>query len=131
MRKHLLSLLVPVFLLLTFSIAFAGIDIYCPKCKNHVYIYSKDEIKKGEQVKAEDFVPAQIIIAVPESGEPMVCPFDGVPLNGWEYYAKIQHYKDFVLAYPAVSMLTKDKEGKWLWVPFDIPMLNFNEGKNE
>ncbi len=128
MRKILLTI---VLLLVFINFVYAEIPIYCPKCKQHIYNYTKDEIVKGTQIKAEDFKPANESISQPQSGEKMICPFDNAPLNGWEYYAKIQHYKSFSMAYPAISLLTKDKDGKWVWIPFDMPQLNFNEEKND
>lgn len=124
MKKLLLTIL---FLFIT-NIAFADTAIYCPKCKQHLYNYKK-EIIKGEQVKTEDFEPTRIDIPKLVDGEDMVCPFDKRVLNGWDFWGKSQKFKSFSMAYPAISLLTKDENGKFIWVPWDIPMLNMNEDK--
>ncbi len=126
-----IGLMLVTLLVLFTSFVFAEIPIYCPKCKTHIYNYVKDEIPKGERLNSEDFNPANDTIPKPKKSDLIICPIDHAPLNGWEYYAKIQHYKSFTMAYPAVSLLTKDKDGKWVWLPFDMPQLNFNEDKNE
>ena len=124
-----IGLMLVTLLVLFTSFVFAEIPIYCPECKVHIYNYVKDEIKKGIKLNPEDFKPANDNIPQPKKYDLLICPIDHAPLNGWEYYAKLQHYKSFTMAYPAVSLLTKDKDDKWVWLPFDLPQLNFNEEK--
>lgn len=112
-------------LCLTLS-AFAQIPIYCPKCKTHLYNYQK-EVENGAIVKAIDFKPASEDIKQPREQDPMVCPFDGAELNGWMYWYKQQGFKGFVLAYPAISLLSKDKDNKWIWLGDNMQYLDFNK----
>lgn len=124
------NLFIAVILSLFFiTLVFAEIPIYCPKCKKHLYNYQHDEIIKGSLVKAEDFKPANDSITQPQAGSRMICPLDNTSLNGWQYYADRENFKTFSFAYNAVSLLTKDKDGKWVWVPYDVPQLNMNEVK--
>jgi len=111
------------------GLAFAEIPIYCPKCKTLLYYYQKDKIIPNTQILAKDFKPASKDILQPQENTEMVCPLDSADLNGWEYWGKSQHFKSFTLVYKAISLLSKDKDDKWVWIPYDMPELNFNEGK--
>ncbi len=123
--KKILLLIICLFF---YTSVFAETVIYCPKCRTPLYVYEK-EIIKGEQIRVEDFKPVdKDTVPQPQAGEEMICPLDGAYLNGWEYWLKKQHYKSYNLAYPALSLLTKEKNNKWVWVPDDMPQLNFNEG---
>ncbi len=122
--------LIPVWLLMVMLFivtAFAEIPVYCPKCKTLLYIYQKDEIPKGEKLKVKDFI--SVSDSIPAIDKRFVCPLDETKLNGWEYWGEEQVFSSFKLGYQAVSLLTKDKEGNFIWVPFDIPKID--EGNNE
>src|SRR3990167_8520425 len=115
MNKFLLTL----FLWLTLvNFAFAEIPIYCPHCKQHLYNYQRDEVVIGSQIKAEDFKPTRIDISQPLDSEPMICPFDGCPLNQYESFAWERKMKPPVFHIWAVSLLTKDKNGNWIGIPY-------------
>jgi len=119
--------LLTIFLLLTVvNSAFAEIPIYCPKEHKLLYYYQK-EIIKGEQVKAEDFKPVNDI-PQPKEADPMVCPICGAPLNAYEYIFWEKGLKSPVFHYPAVSLLS-NKDGNWIWIPYDKPVLEDWEGK--
>lgn len=122
------KIILTLFLFFFSSLAFADMAIYCPKCKTHLYNYKK-ELVRGTQIKAEDFEPANKEIPPPVSGDIMSCPLDGAYLNGWEYWAALQNFKSFTFAYRAVSLLSKDENEKWVWVPDVLPMINMNEEK--
>jgi len=121
-------LFITILLLFTAQIAKAETLVYCPKCKNPLYVM-KIDIKKGEQLKPEYFVSVSPSIPDPKSDTPMICPLCRSSLNGWDYYMKSQGFKSYSMAYTAVSLLTKNTDGKWLWTPCDMPMLNYNEVK--
>ena len=120
MKKIFLFLL--IFFLTTNS--YADIAIYCPHCHKHLYDYKKDEIPRpidGKvQIYAADFIPASSDIKAPTEDSEMVCPFDQAPLNGWEYWFWAKKRSLPRMSYPAISLLTKDKDGKFIWLPDDI-----------
>lgn len=105
------------------------IAIYCPHCKKHLYDYQKDEIIPDSQVKAEDFKPADKDILQPRESDRMVCPIDGSPLNQYEAWAWERKMSLPLFKVWAVSLLTKDKDGNWIGVPYDIKVEDW-EGKH-
>lgn len=112
-----------LFCLIFLGIAFAEIPIYCPHCKIHLYDYAKD-VDALKNPAAGDFRTVDIramLVTDNLSYENWLCPYDGAPLNGWLYWAKSQDFKSFSMVYPALSVLTKDENGKWLWIPYSIP----------
>jgi hypothetical protein len=109
-------------LLLLGGIAFADIPIYCPHCKAHLYNYQKDEIKAGDVLLARDFIPADDRIAQPLDSDPFECPFDGCPLNQYESWAWERKASAPVFKVWAISLLTKDKDGNWIGVPYDLKL---------
>jgi uncharacterized protein YbaR (Trm112 family) len=112
--------LITILFLIANQFAFAETLIYCPECKNALYIVTKD-IKKGEQIKASDFVPVNDNVPCPKSNTKMVCPLCNSSLNAWVNYMENQGFKSYSMAFNAVSLLTKDKDGKWIYFPFDSP----------
>lgn len=115
-----MKLLLIVFLLLTIvNLAFAEIPIYCPHEKILLYNYQK-EIKPNEVMKAEDFKPANDLISQPKENTPMVCPICGSPLNGYEWWNWEKKMKPPVFVFNGLTMLTKDKDGNFKFVPYDF-----------
>lgn len=109
-------------LLFLFSnFAFADVPIYCPYTHKHIYNYKKDEIIAGDELKAENFEPADKDIP-----EPIiftiyaVCPICKAPLNGYLFWAWKKGQPIPKMFYPGVTLLTKDKEGNFIWKPYDI-----------
>src|SRR3990167_1464600 len=124
------NLFIAVVLILFFAtIIFADIPVYCPLCKVHLYNYQKDEITVGSQIRAEDFKPASDDIPQPVESTPMVCPLDGCPLNQYESWTWIRKMKPPVFHTWAISLLTKDKDGNWAGVPYDVKVEDW-EGKH-
>lgn len=121
--------LTTILLLITTNLVFAEIPIYCQKCKAHIYNYQK-EVIVGEVILAKDFIPANLSIRQPQDNELMVCPFDNTPLNGWEIWASRQINKPKFF-FNAISLLTKDKDNNWKWIPSDVPDLNLNLERNK
>jgi hypothetical protein len=116
------KLLLTVFLLLTcVNLCFADIPVYCPKCKTHLYNYKK-VVMDNEFLLAEDFIPVSNNIQQPVEASRFVCPLCDASLNGWEYYGEVNKSKSHTLVFPAVSVLTKDENGNWKWVPYDVPV---------
>ncbi|MDI6732335.1 MAG: hypothetical protein QME16_00180 [Planctomycetota bacterium] len=112
--------LTTILLLFSAVLVFAEIPIYCPHCKRHLYNYQKDEIKVGDELKAEDFKPASEDVPQPKNEDAFVCPIDNCPMNQYESWAWEQKAHPPVFHIWAVSLLTKDKEGNWLGVPYNI-----------
>ena len=108
------------FSLLFGGVAFADISIYCPYCKTHLYNYQKEEIAVNSQLLAKDFTPANDSIKQPTEDDSMICPLDGCPLNQYESWAWMRKEKSPVFKVWAVSLLTKDENGNWKGVPYDI-----------
>jgi uncharacterized protein YbaR (Trm112 family) len=125
MKKYILAL----FFTCIYSIALAEIPVYCPDCKTLLYIYQKDEVEKGVKLEPKDFTPVSDSISALKKHGDIVCPLDGAKLNGWEYWADEQGFSSFSMSYQAVSLLTKDKDGNFVWVPYDIPKMD--EVENE
>jgi ketosteroid isomerase-like protein len=75
-----------------------------------------------EFLLAKDFVPASDEIEQPKENDLFVCPLCVTPLNGWEYFGTVNNSKSHTLVFPAVSVLTKDENGNWKWVPYDVPV---------
>jgi hypothetical protein len=103
-----ISLLTVIFTLVLAITVFADIPIYCPKEKIHLYDYLKDEIPKGELLKAWDFKPVNENIPQPKESDPMVCPLCGAPLNGYEYWFWSRGRSLPRLIYPAFTFMTKN-----------------------
>ena len=108
------------FSLLFGGVAFADIAIYCPYCKTHLYDYQKDAIVIGSKIEAKDFKPARIDIPQPRERDPMACPIDNCPLNQYESWAWERKMEPPVFKVWAVSLLTKDENGDWKGVPYDV-----------
>src|SRR3990167_2823174 len=107
------------------SAAMAEMEIYCPETKELVYYYKYDEIEGGTAVLASDFRPANDIIPQPINGERLVCPGTDIPLNGWEYESWKNGLPMPKFFYYTISLMTKDKEGNFIWVPY-LPDLGIN-----
>ena len=115
------NLFIVVILILIFSVsAFADIAIYCPYCKTHLYNYQKEEIAVNSQFLAKDFKPENDSIKQPIESDYMVCPLDSCPLNQYESWAWERKMKPPVFKVWAVSLLTKDENGNWKGVPYDV-----------
>lgn len=115
--------LLGLFLLTSFmlvNICFAEIPIYCPHCKVHLYNYQKDEVKIGDDLKAEDFKPASEDIQQPQENTEMICPLCMCPLNLYESWAWERKMKKPVFHTWAISFLTKDKDENWVGYPYDV-----------
>lgn len=105
------------------TICYADIQIYCPKCHKHLYDYKGEEIprpvdnRSGLNIK--DVVPVEGV-PVPTEQDKFVCPYDQAPLNGWEYWFWEKGRPLPKMVYPAISVLTKDASGEWVWVPDEV-----------
>jgi hypothetical protein len=124
MRK---VILIGIFLFFIPCILFAEIPIYCPHCKVHLYDYQKDEIVKGDNLLAKDFIPANKSVIQPDESTPMACPLCQCPLNLYESWAWERKVKKPVFHCWAISLLTKDKEGKWKGIPYDVIYEGIND----
>ena len=92
--------------------------IYCPLNKTHLYNY-KGEILDKREVKAEDFIPVGNI-KQPTEEDSFECPFCGTSLNGYISWFKMRGYDPPKLMYPVITMLTKDKDGNFVWKPYPL-----------
>ena len=93
------------------------IDIYCPEC--HKFLW---ELNYEKPLTLDDFRTNNII-----KGEPsvkLICPFDDAPINGWEYWAWVRGMHQPVMAYPALSVMTLDEQGDFVWFPHDVDISN-------
>jgi hypothetical protein len=102
-----------------------AIDIYCPKCKIVLYNYVGD-MKPGTTVMAKDFIPVNETIPQPRESERCICPICSANLNGWEYWAEALGRNNH-LVFGAISFLTKDEQGNWKWIPYDIDLPEMKE----
>ena len=101
------------------STAMAEMEIYCPETKELVYYYKYDEVENGRELIPSDFRPADD--AIPQlinRGARLVCPGTDIPLNGWEYESWKLGLPMPKFFYDAISLMTKDKEGNFIWVPY-------------
>lgn len=99
-------------------------EIYCAHCKKHLYTttYTIDEaVKSNIKVEAKDFIPMDGVLK-PFSGMKFVCPFDGAPLNGYEYWFWSRSRKEPVMAYHALTLYVKDKDGEFMWYPHKVDL---------
>ena len=115
MIKFIISILLVV---ISSSIAFADtVDIYCPKC--HKFLW---ELNYDIPLTLDDFKTNNIIKGEP-STKPL-CPFDGAPINGWEYWAYERGMHPPVMAYPALTVWTLNEQGDFIWFPDDVVILD-------
>lgn len=114
-----------VILLLAVS-CFADVEIYCPECKTHLYNYKKDEIARYDNTLArQPKVLASDMQTVgiwpnPKERDKAICPLCTAPLNGWEYWAWKNGYQKPTFQLYVISLMTKI-DGKFVWVPYDVP----------
>lgn len=106
----------------TCKVAAAELEIFCPKCKKHLYNYRFDDIRVLDGVFAEDFIPASNDIPQPDDKDPMVCPICSAPLNGYEFWFWFRGKDIPRFAFPAMSLYIRDKDGNFKWFPDDILM---------
>lgn len=99
--------------------------IYCPETLEPLYetTYDLSTRTGNDPVLAEDFKPVSEYIPQPVNGTRMVCPGTNIPLNGFEYFYWKRGYSLPKLAYQAVSLLTKDKKGNFVWLPYSYEEL--------
>lgn len=128
MRFFRLGLFLVCFILIA-QLAYASIPIYCPHCKTHLYNYAKDEIIAGSQILAKDFTPANDSISQPQENTEMVCPLCFCPLNQYESWAWEKKVDKPIFNCWAVSLLTKDKNGNFVGVPYDIKYEDWEQHK--
>jgi hypothetical protein len=97
-----------------------GEKAVCPFCGTDIV----QEVRRAHY----NFIFNEKVIK-PDENSKMVCPFDGCPLNlylSWAWEKKVAPPRFMV---PAVSMLTKDKDGNWVGVPYDVKYEDW-EGKH-
>lgn len=114
--------LIIILLLIVVNLAFAEMPVYCHLCKQHLYNYQRDEFVKGEWPDAKDFMPAVEGVKQPVDSDPMVCPFDQAPLNGYEFIFWVKGLRPPVFKYKATSFLTF-RDGGFIELPFETPVL--------
>lgn len=106
-------------ILLFCGIAFADVDIYCPNCKEHLYVYEGD-IVAMEVVYAHKAKPASEKIPKPNEADDMNCPLCKAPINGYQYQAYKEGRKlPVIMTALGVTVLTKE-DGSYKWVPWPI-----------
>jgi hypothetical protein len=95
--------------------------IYCPEGKTAVYLYTGPVIEASTEVKAEYFRPVDENVENPKETDPMNCPGTDVPLNGYEWWFWKRGRPLPKLTFPgAVTLLTKDEQGNFLWWPWEL-----------
>ena len=115
MKKTIIFLF--LFLLISIPAFAETVDIYCPKC--HKFLW---ELKYENPLTLDDFRTDNIIKGEP-SAKPL-CPFDGAPINGWEYWAYERDMHPPVMVYPALTVWTLDEQGDFIWFPDDVVVSN-------
>lgn len=95
-------------------------EIYCPLEKRLLYIYQYP-FSIYSKITAEDFVAVEGV-PQPIDGDRLVCPFDGVPLNGYEYWFYSRGRSLPKMVYAGVTLLSKDKNGNFVWVPYELDL---------
>ena len=114
------TIVIAIMLLLTTIYAYAEIEIYCPKCREHLYNYQQDKITAGFPIYAKDFKPVKTDIKQPIDNDPMTCPLCQAKLNGWDFYGEYNNSKSHVNTCNAISLLTK-VDNKFKWIPYHVP----------
>lgn len=112
------KIIVFLFLLICAPAFSDTVDIYCPKC--HKFLWT---LNYEKPLTLDDFKTDNII-----KGEPSVkpiCPFDGAPINGWEYWAYERGMHPPVIVYPALTVYTLNEQGDFIWFPDDVEVSNF------
>lgn len=111
-----------LFLFVSFEV-FAEKEVYCPATKELVYYYKYDvKPGPGETFKASDFRPAKEGVLQPVEGDYFVCPETDVPMNGFEYWFYERKRSLPKMAFNAVTFLTKDEHGNFIWWPHEVNM---------
>lgn len=94
--------------------AFADtVDIYCPKCYKFLW-----QLKYEKPLTLDDFHADNILKGEPSNKT--LCPIDGAPINGWEYWAYERGMHPPVMVYPALSVWTLNEQGEFIWFPDDV-----------
>lgn len=113
-----------LFIFLFISIpAFADtVDIYCPKCHKFLWTLNYDDPLTLDDLKAKNFIDRSDFKVVDNTR--FICPIDGTPLNGWEYWAWERNMHPPVMAYPALTVMTLDEKGDFVWFPDKVEVSN-------
>ena len=101
------AILICVFLSIIFcGLVFAAkfVDVYCPKCLKYLFTL---EYESGLTLSDAD-------------GHGLICPFDGAPLNGWEYWAWERGMSAPKMVYPALTVWTTDDGDMFYWFPHNV-----------
>lgn len=102
-----------LFLLLSSPASAEVVDIYCPKC--HKFLW---ELKYENPLTTDQFKTENIL-----KGEPsvkLICPLDGTPINGWEYWAWERNMYPPQMVYPALTVMTLNDSGDFVWFPHEV-----------
>ena len=94
--------------------------------KKHLYTYTGklEELNKSTK---EDFifVEAKEIVSVTHSGRgELICPFDKNYLNGYLYWFASRGYSLPKMVYPAVTIMTKNENGDFIWLPYELNLVD-------
>ncbi len=95
------------------------INVYCPVCKRRLYSIGYEDHKFA----ALDTMSSYPGIPRFKQWKGFVCPLDGAPLNGWEYWFLSRGYKNPEFRYPAVTVYTKNSNGEFTFFPDDVDKL--------
>ena len=61
-------------------------------------------------------------IPQPQPTDDMVCPLCKAPLNGYEFWFWNKKRDLPKMVYNAITLLTKDKDGNFIWIPYEVVM---------
>lgn len=126
MFKKIIICLIISTVVLTSSLAYAKINIYCPNCKKHLYIFQKRTMFPGQIQKHTDYV------AVNGANEPceycmmdevLVCPDCKAPLNGYLYWFWKRRRELPKMPFPGITYYILDKDTNTLkWYPYEVDL---------
>lgn len=118
-----------LWVLLSTSISYAGNQIFCPFCKKHLYDYKYDiqyAFENKMPLKAENFTPLNGAPIIPLKTTQvhtfLKCPYDNAPLNGYLYWFWERGLHEPTLFYPALTLLTIDQQGDFVWEPYEVEL---------
>ena len=99
------------------------VDIYCPKCHKFLWILNYklpltlNDLNDNNLIEVDDIYN---VWKKPSNPIKFICPIDGAPLNGWEYWAYERGMHPPVMVYPALTVMTLNEQGDFVWFPDDV-----------
>lgn len=119
MNKFLLSLTIIFF---SAQNVFADINIYCAECKKKILVYQKESLPLDGVYDKADFVSVSKNKKFEKSAEKFICPYDGAPLNGYEYWFWVKGYPAPKMMLSVGTFHVKLKDGKFGWLPSEVEL---------